>query len=173
MSGHKQPAVVKQTREVASLVYPVFGVVVIHWLPCVLTGPFYTVGDPAGHKIRWLKGEKFCLWKLENRLQTASVFLPLSQSLVEAQTEVTQGTAHALTLQRLLSPASWLRPRGQPGHSATQTGIWLITQTWRHATQGRAAQLWFMDCYWQGCSLHGAPFPYWHGDTTRLDLQSR
>lgn len=129
MSGHKQPAVVKQTREVASLVYPVFGVVVIHWLPCVLTGPFYTVGDPAGHKIRWLKGEKFCLWKLENRLQTASVFLPLSQSLVEAQTEVTQGTAHALTLQRLLSPASWLRPRGQPGHSATQTGIWLITQT--------------------------------------------
>lgn len=96
MSGHKQPTVVKQTREVASLVYPVFLVVVIHWLPCVLTGPFYTVGDPTGSKIRWLKGQKFCLWKLENRLQTASIFLPLSHSLVEAQTEVTQGTAHAL-----------------------------------------------------------------------------
>lgn len=96
MSGHKQAAVVKQTREVGSLVYPVFGVVVIHWLPCVLTGPFYTVGDPTGCKIRRLKGQKLCLWKLEHRLQTASIFLPLSHSPVEAQTEVTQGTAHAL-----------------------------------------------------------------------------
>lgn len=60
MSGHKQPAVVKQTREVASLVYPVARVVAIHWLPCVLTGLFYTVGDPTGSKRKDDWGDTSC-----------------------------------------------------------------------------------------------------------------
>lgn len=165
MSGHKQAAVVKQTREVGSLVYPVFGVVVIHWLLCMLTGPFYTVGDPTGCKIRWLKGQKLCLWKLEHRLQTASIFLPLSHSLVEAQTEVTQGTAHAL---RAPTPTLTSQLTQTQRAAGAQRGA--DRHMTHFPTQSRAAQLWFMDCYWRGCSLHGAPFPYWQGDTTTLDL---
>lgn len=69
-----------------------------------------------------MNGQKFCLWKLENGLQTATVVLPLSHSLVEAQTEVTQGAAQC--------------PRSSNAYSAPPSQL---TQTQRASRAQRGA----------------------------------
>lgn len=111
MSGHKQPAVVKQTREVASTVYLAAEALLsaidnlLHWVVSQ-ESRFNTVGDPHQQE-----ANKLPIWRRKYvavKHQTGhglAVFLLLIpclsystqwQSYAKAQTDVIQGMAHAL-----------------------------------------------------------------------------
>lgn len=154
MSGHKQPAVVKQTREVASWFTLLPG-----WLPFidyrVCWQAYFTlwvIQQEAKEKMT--EGTKVVAVETGKRLQTAHIALPLSHTdSWKFRLRLLRGWSMSSELQRLLSPASWLRPRGHAGRSTVQTGIWLIPQSWGHATQA-SCDLWAVSDKVAACMVH-------------------
>lgn len=119
--GHKQPPVVKQTGEVGLFSLPrrlsAIDNPARRAVPRRLTLTWWVIHVNRKHTSRSLEEGKPSCWNHKWLTEEPGG---------SSEREVSEGAARAVGSEKhLLLPASWLRPRGQPGHGAHTKRRWL------------------------------------------------